>query len=342
MPLYNNYPHANLTRTSMTNHVTNGDFSDGSTNWTAYSSTHAVSGGILSNTANGSNAYGDERTGLSFVSGHVFAIKLDARVTSSLCTRIEVYSLTGAFDVIVNTPTINVWQSISFIATTTTDINMTIRHVYANAATASGKVMEIKYVSVIDLTAPTAALGYQPTATQMDAWLLHYDPTNSWFDGTASIATNYVDGILTHDDWETFNNKVSLTGDQAITNKTVVLKAGAATAGTAPLKLTSGVDLTTAETGAIEYDGTNLHFTPTGALRESIHFGSNGSATLTAGTTTTITDATAKTTSTILLSPTSLATIALTPYVSTKSNGSFVITTLTAAGTETLDWVLVN
>ncbi|KKQ21087.1 MAG: hypothetical protein US34_C0001G0004 [Candidatus Nomurabacteria bacterium GW2011_GWC2_36_9] len=52
------------------------------------------------------------------------------------------------------------------------------------------------------------------------------------------------------------------------------LSAGTATAGTAPLKLTSGTDLTTPEAGAFEYDGTNLHFTPV-ATRETIAYVSN-------------------------------------------------------------------
>jgi outer membrane biosynthesis protein TonB len=43
------------------------------------------------------------------------------------------------------------------------------------------------------------------------------------------------------------------------------LKAGTATAGTAPLKLTSGVNLATTEAGAIEYDGTHLYFTAANA-----------------------------------------------------------------------------
>lgn len=40
------------------------------------------------------------------------------------------------------------------------------------------------------------------------------------------------------------------------------IKAGTATAGTAPLKLTSGTNLTTPEAGAVEYDGYNLYHTP--------------------------------------------------------------------------------
>ena len=49
-----------------------------------------------------------------------------------------------------------------------------------------------------------------------------------------------------------------------ITNPTAVLhlKAGTATASTAPLKLTSGTNLTTAEAGAIEYNGTVIYSTP--------------------------------------------------------------------------------
>lgn len=45
------------------------------------------------------------------------------------------------------------------------------------------------------------------------------------------------------------------------------LTAGTATANTAPLKLTSGTNLTTPEAGALEYDGTELYFTPSTTRR---------------------------------------------------------------------------
>ena len=47
------------------------------------------------------------------------------------------------------------------------------------------------------------------------------------------------------------------------------LPAGTASANTAPLKLTSGTNLTTPENGALEYDGTNLYFT-TGGVRKTV------------------------------------------------------------------------
>ena len=49
-----------------------------------------------------------------------------------------------------------------------------------------------------------------------------------------------------------------------ITNPTarLHLKSGSATANTAPLKFTTGINLTTPESGSVEYDGNQLYFTP--------------------------------------------------------------------------------
>lgn len=59
-------------------------------------------------------------------------------------------------------------------------------------------------------------------------------------------------------------------GGSASATAIVHIKAGTATASTAPLKFTSGTNLTTAETGAMEYNGTNLFFTRSGTTRESV------------------------------------------------------------------------
>lgn len=61
------------------------------------------------------------------------------------------------------------------------------------------------------------------------------------------------------------NWDVSTTG--AASNIIVNLRAGTATAGTAPLKFISGTNLTTPEAGAVEYNGTNLFFTNSTAER---------------------------------------------------------------------------
>lgn len=52
----------------------------------------------------------------------------------------------------------------------------------------------------------------------------------------------------------------------------VQIGAGVAAASGAPLKFSSGVNLTTAEAGAWEYDGTNLYFTPSGTTRRTVDY----------------------------------------------------------------------
>jgi hypothetical protein len=58
------------------------------------------------------------------------------------------------------------------------------------------------------------------------------------------------------------------------------LAAGTATASTAPLKFTSGTNLTTPEAGALEWNGTNLFLTTSGNVRQTINQGLTATATL--------------------------------------------------------------
>ena len=79
-----------------------------------------------------------------------------------------------------------------------------------------------------------------------------------------SLKSDLTDGIL----YNSGNVGIGITSPTAYLN----IKAGTATAGTAPIKLTSGTNLGTAETGAFEYDGAELYFTPVGTTRETIAY----------------------------------------------------------------------
>lgn len=108
----------------------------------------------------------------------------------------------------------------------------------------------------------------QRTATNI--WSLGWD-TNI---GDTRLGTNVIN-------W-TSNSRVGI--GNGLTNPTAILhlKAGTATASTAPLKLASGTNLTTPEAGAIEYDGTNLFQTNSTTVRGKIEI--NRSSTSAAGT----------------------------------------------------------
>lgn len=85
--------------------------------------------------------------------------------------------------------------------------------------------------------------------------------------GGSALASHLVIGT-------TGNVGIDITNPTAVLN----LKAGTATAGTAPLKFTSGTHLATTEAGAIEYNGTHLYFTATnGGTRYQLDQQSGGS-----------------------------------------------------------------
>ena len=75
-------------------------------------------------------------------------------------------------------------------------------------------------------------------------------------DVTSSSFT--ADGAGT--DANSLMNNVGIGVASASVTAVLHLKAGTATAGTAPIKLTSGTNLTTPEAGVFEFDGTNLYF----------------------------------------------------------------------------------
>jgi hypothetical protein len=62
---------------------------------------------------------------------------------------------------------------------------------------------------------------------------------------------------------------LSFVIDTGVLSTKILAPAGTASAGTAPLKLTAGTNLTTAEAGAIEYNGTSLFATETAAAGRS-------------------------------------------------------------------------
>jgi hypothetical protein len=73
------------------------------------------------------------------------------------------------------------------------------------------------------------------------------------------------------DNYSAFNKPLRI-GNYALPTAWLHLPAGTATANTAPLKLSAGTNLNTAEAGAIEYDGTNFYGTNSSPTRRTFAF----------------------------------------------------------------------
>lgn len=87
---------------------------------------------------------------------------------------------------------------------------------------------------------------------------------NMFFNATGTATRNSANLFLST------NGNVGVMIGSATPTAFLHIGAGTASASTAPLKFTSGTNLTTAEAGATEYDGINLFFTPTGTIRKTI------------------------------------------------------------------------
>jgi hypothetical protein len=111
-----------------------------------------------------------------------------------------------------------------------------------------------------------------------------------WYIGTPygdadSIIIARATGLASHNNNIAQNSnaliKVNSSGNVGIgtTSPTAALhlKAGTASAGTAPLKFTAGTNLTTPEAGAVEFNGTDLYFTPSSTRYTILHSGKIGS-----------------------------------------------------------------
>lgn len=86
------------------------------------------------------------------------------------------------------------------------------------------------------------------------------------------LFTTQLAGAATTERWR-ISSAGYLSNTAAVGTGYLTLKAGTATASTAPIKLTDGTNLTTAEVGAIEFSSTVLYFTPSGSDRRPFRMG---------------------------------------------------------------------
>jgi hypothetical protein len=135
------------------------------------------------------------------------------------------------------------------ITSATTPGSSTDRYLTVDA---TGKVI----LSGVSGVASLGPIGAAPNANgaSLSGGVLTLQPASASFGGVVTTGTQTFEGD------KTFDNTVSAK---------VNLQAGSATAGTAPLKFTSGTSLTTPENGAVEYDGTN-YFATSGGTRYTL------------------------------------------------------------------------
>lgn len=185
---------------TLKNLVMNGNFANGTTGWGSYGgSTLSAASNVMSITGSAVQRYPYARqaTIADCVTGKKVFIKASARVTNSLCSVMAmiINGTSGGTDLStsISNPVANTWYPIAGVVTLTSahagKIAVIAQHVYADAATASGKVMEVKDVICIDMGADTTNPLYNKTVDEMNALAPLY------FDGLASVVAGQIKSI---------------------------------------------------------------------------------------------------------------------------------------------------
>lgn len=161
---------------SAENLVVNGDFRSGTTGWSSVAGTQSVVNGNLLNTGTGGLLSPFSQVTVGLINTNKYYIKSYARVTNSVCTdlRLRLFGVDSEF-IIISSPVQNQWYSFSKIVTATSTANQVLylAQAYVDAATALGKVMEIDYLMLINLTS-TFGAGNEPTKEQCDILFANY------------------------------------------------------------------------------------------------------------------------------------------------------------------------
>ena len=180
---------------TLTNSITNGDFSDGTSGWLSLYSSNIVENKILKNTCDGTQPQPTVyRIVNQFNTGDKLYTRATVRVTNSECTHIyyearniDNSGMGSASAVLV--PIIDTWYTKGLIINSTEIGNkISIRHVYSSNESANGKTMEIQNVITINLTAIFGA-GNEPTVADMDKL------TASYFEGIKSVTAPRVKSV---------------------------------------------------------------------------------------------------------------------------------------------------
>lgn len=171
--------------------------------------------------------------------------------------------------------TLSVTGSATFSSTLTVSGHVTFEGVTSTGATGTGALV---FGTSPTLTTPVVS-GNVRQVTSATATSTYYD----WGDGGTTFARmgGYYDSATTGhlelyalsttltEVVRVYGNGVSIKTGAAPTAN-LHLAAGTATAGTAPMKLNAGANMTVAEAGAVEYDGTAFYATSVGSSRQVV------------------------------------------------------------------------
>jgi len=229
-----------------------------------------------SGTVSGTNFLGTtDNTSLKFRTNNVQGLMLDSLGNVGIGTAPAFTTGTYQEQLLVDAGTTSSYNAIVARGTINNYFQLNIQNKSAGTsasadivATADNGTESVNFIDM-GINSSTNTQGIMGGAN--DAYL--YSTGNNLLIGTGTAAKSLV--FMTGGTTQSTNERMRIDGNGdigvGVTSPAAVLhlKAGTATATSAPLKFTAGTNLTTAENGAVEYDGTN-YFATSGGVRYTL------------------------------------------------------------------------
>nr|WP_187441980.1 polysaccharide deacetylase family protein [Sutcliffiella horikoshii] len=179
------------------NLVDNGDFTEGTTNWSGGVSTISVANSTISMTGTGVGSDPHIRQDISEMkSGNKIYIraKLKAITVSGVAFSFRLVGSTSPSVTVKDYPEVNTEYDLSGVIQCPSDgtVRLDLRHIHSSASSADGKTTEVREVMVIDLT-ESFGLGNEPSVAEMDEKI---NSIGGWFDATYIMSQKDLDDRL--------------------------------------------------------------------------------------------------------------------------------------------------
>ena len=184
----------------MTNAVTNGDFSNGTTGWTSTGAVLTTNANTMIATGNGSSPgiKIQQNTSIPCTSGKRVAVRHKVKITNGVSQNwgvsVRGSGTAGTVQAFTQASPISnqVYEYVTVFTIPADAVGFVqwgLSSNYTDAATANGKVMEVQEVMCIDLSTPFG-LSNEPTATEFSD-MLTYAGTTFW-SGTRNVVINPI------------------------------------------------------------------------------------------------------------------------------------------------------
>lgn len=193
--------------------------------WAANNSVNTIVDNVMKNVGGSTTSPSTAATSYNLVSGRTYFIKARARVVNAgettLATKITLSTASGSALAISQEPPVNgTWYDLYNLAVMDANAALRIRHYYTSTADAGNSELQVKYVSVIDVT--DILVAYPNLTKELINNTINFLP-DDYLDGTQNVPLRGYNGNAVLAEFEGLAQMHPVSKTRPLAGKTIVV-----------------------------------------------------------------------------------------------------------------------